>query len=205
MLPCLMNWNTLSTERWGQWPQISTSKYGHSALRCSQCASASLTTAYLTEPHNHTAVWRSNLRSAVTLLNATAPQSAVGPGRLVSHLGVCPLAEWPGWRTWDELAECCDCWSGSCIPWSGPCWGRTALGSASSSPPWLNIRVFNSECLSHKQAHALFRRTSHVSHESSVLRLHQHVPDVVGVVGHGCRELLVDRVELVHLERQAQR
>lgn len=27
---------------------------------------------------------------------------------------------------------------------------------------------------------------SHVTHKASVLCLHQHVPDVVGVVGHGC-------------------
>ena len=41
---------------------------------------------------------------------------------------------------------------------------------------------------------------SHVTHEASVLCLHQHVPDVVGVVRDGRRQLLVHTVELIHLE-----
>ena len=45
-------------------------------------------------------------------------------------------------------------------------------------------------------------RHSHVSHEPGVLRLHQHVADVVGMVCNGGRELLVNRVELVHLRKQ---
>lgn len=31
------------------------------------------------------------------------------------------------------------------------------------------------------------RSNSHVAHQAGVLRLDQHVPDVVGVVGHFCR------------------
>ena len=42
---------------------------------------------------------------------------------------------------------------------------------------------------------------SHVPHEAGVLGLHQHVPDVVGVVSNGRRQLLVYTVELIHLER----